>query len=259
MQGAPSRLGTKSYWDAFYARERENFVSSDGADKGVDWFSENISDRLMRWLCEDNVLELGETVDVLDLGSGNGTFLFELEERRPWDGALVGVDYSEEAVDFARKIAARSGSRVNFQVGNVAALVVDTTFALVHDKGASSSFSSPTTPAKAPSTPSCSRRWPQSRPTPSPSSGCSGLEATSSLPPATTRFLSSRRTSPLSWTSRTTSRTPRWPLAGRRVPRSPPSPSAVGPWGSENDISASRGYQRGSEFDSVLGALRVGQ
>lgn len=135
----PRALGTKSYWDSHYARERENYVSSDGANLGVDWFSENIGDRLMRWLCEHAEINESGWIDLLDLGSGNGAFLFELEKERPWRGALVGIDYSEHAVELARAIAQHNGSLVDFRIGSVAALDkslgAGETFSVVHDKG----------------------------------------------------------------------------------------------------------------------------
>jgi SAM-dependent methyltransferase len=49
----------------------------------------------------------------LDLGTGNGHFLFRLREGREaveegegWGGRMLGVDYSEKSVEFARRIAA---------------------------------------------------------------------------------------------------------------------------------------------------------
>lgn len=131
---AASRLGTKSYWDEYYATELSNYAAS--GDPGVDWFAENVSDRLMSWLCDELLLEHKE-VDVLDIGSGNGAFLFELEERRGWEGSLVGIDYSEIAVDFATKAASDRNSTVSFALDDVSEgkLRLDATFHLVHDKG----------------------------------------------------------------------------------------------------------------------------
>lgn len=46
----------------------------------------------------------------LDLGTGNGHFLFRLrDEEEPWEGRMLGVDYSERSVEFAREIAAQRG------------------------------------------------------------------------------------------------------------------------------------------------------
>lgn len=53
----------------------------------------------------------------LDLGTGNGHMLFQLmepddddDEAEPWEGEMVGVDYSEASVELARRIAAQKGS-----------------------------------------------------------------------------------------------------------------------------------------------------
>jgi len=51
-----------------------------------------------------------ENCSVLDLGTGNGHFLMRLREgegdgEEGWGGRLLGVDYSEKSVEFARRIA----------------------------------------------------------------------------------------------------------------------------------------------------------
>ena len=56
---------------------------------------------------------------MLDLGTGNGHFLFRLRERDSdtdkeddeggWKGRMLGVDYSEKSIEFARRIAGDKG------------------------------------------------------------------------------------------------------------------------------------------------------
>lgn len=128
-----SELGTKAYWDAHYARELENFASSQGEDQGVDWFSETIGDRLVDWITE--WLEPGS--DVLDIGCGNGAFLFALEERLKL-GDLVGIDYSPAAVDLASQAAKLRKSTASFRHSDLRNLAGS--FALVHDKGTFDAF-----------------------------------------------------------------------------------------------------------------------
>jgi SAM-dependent methyltransferase len=53
-----------------------------------------------------------ENCSFLDLGTGNGHFLFRLregnedEEENGWGGRMLGVDYSQKSVEFAKRIAA---------------------------------------------------------------------------------------------------------------------------------------------------------
>lgn len=47
----------------------------------------------------------------MDLGTGNGHFLFQLrecgedEEDSSWSGRMLGVDYSQKSIEFARRIS----------------------------------------------------------------------------------------------------------------------------------------------------------
>lgn len=106
----PSKLGTKSYWDHFYSVERVNFQENSN-DTGECWFAdsgaeEKVVDFLVQ-VAEDE--ELPDIVDIcsskiLDLGTGNGRLLFSVREAG-FESQLTGIDYSEQAVEFSRKIA----------------------------------------------------------------------------------------------------------------------------------------------------------
>lgn len=115
----PSELGTKSYWDAAYSTERDNF-SSNPADEGTVWFSDAGAEERMLSFLEDLADEGtlhkdkaseddddGDTQQVatrfLDLGTGNGHLLFALREDG-WTGEMVGLDYSAQSVTLATTI-----------------------------------------------------------------------------------------------------------------------------------------------------------
>jgi len=109
----PSSLGQKSYWDTAYDRELTNYTST-GTDEGTIWFSDaDAEERVISFL--EDLYEEGELQKeagakgeggasrILDLGTGNGHFLFALRGEG-WRGEMVGVDYSERSVELARGI-----------------------------------------------------------------------------------------------------------------------------------------------------------
>ncbi|KAL2074309.1 hypothetical protein VTL71DRAFT_8087 [Oculimacula yallundae] len=135
----PSQLGTKEYWDDLYVAEISNHAL-DPTDEGTIWFDDSgAEDKVLSFLeqkiAEEHILSEGITklnCSFLDLGTGNGHFLFalregeedddeddedeeaegeggEAEKGRGWGGRMLGVDYSERSVQFAKRIAAEKG------------------------------------------------------------------------------------------------------------------------------------------------------
>jgi len=96
-----SVLGTKEYWDSAYSKELENFAEI--GDEGTNWFGEDATRRVVKWLNNTNLNK--EKSLVLDLGSGNGSTLLSLAASG-WR-RLTGVDYSGGAVKLAASIAKR--------------------------------------------------------------------------------------------------------------------------------------------------------
>lgn len=140
-----SKLGTKSHWDAVYAREVANF--HDIGEEGEVWFGEDTVMRMIRFLetyYTDIAVPGGPTV--LDLGTGNGHLLFEMLESSAeleevvTPSRLVGVDYSGASIELARSIAEkRAGAcqEVRFQTADLLDdASVDTLVALPKELGA---------------------------------------------------------------------------------------------------------------------------
>ncbi|KAK7918334.1 protein-lysine N-methyltransferase EFM4 [Apiospora marii] len=124
----PSELGTKEYWDNLYTNELTNHAH-DPADTGTNWFEDSdAQEKLIEFLADffqvssdddEDEDDEGEGKDdkkspqqkaetktntsFLDLGTGNGDMLFGLRDAG-WTGPMLGVDYSERSVEFARRI-----------------------------------------------------------------------------------------------------------------------------------------------------------
>ncbi|KAK6093850.1 Protein-lysine N-methyltransferase efm4 [Batrachochytrium dendrobatidis] len=92
-----SKLGTKEHWDSVYNTEVENFV--DHGEEGEIWFGEDSVDKMVTWV-QDNFDD--KTIQVIDLGCGNGHLLFRLEDLGFVN--LTGVDYSKESINLSQKI-----------------------------------------------------------------------------------------------------------------------------------------------------------
>ena len=90
-------------------RARAAQLAHDPSDEGVDWFSDDVGDRLMEYVAEHCPLEDG----VLDLGCGSAVFLLDLAANR--EGRFLGIDYSEVAVALAANVGQKRGlSQVRF-------------------------------------------------------------------------------------------------------------------------------------------------
>ncbi|KAI8936647.1 hypothetical protein NX059_007046 [Plenodomus lindquistii] len=146
----PSELGTKSYWDAAYTLERNNFTSNP-CDEGTIWFSDaGAEERMLAFLealADDGQLQKektsqeGDASRFLDLGTGNGHLLFALREDG-WEGQMVGVDYSTHSVALAETIRDAKDDRhadVAFYTWDVLSQTpgtwLETGFDMVLDKG----------------------------------------------------------------------------------------------------------------------------
>ncbi|XP_050230039.1 uncharacterized protein LOC126679142 [Mercurialis annua] len=147
-EGVTSMLGLQSYWDSAYADELSNF--HEHGHVGEIWFGSDVMDVVVSWtksLCikisqghTSNHVDVEQddkylsSWSVLDLGTGNGLLLQELDKQGFSD--LTGADYSERAIDLARKLADRDGfPNINFLVDDVLETKIERQFQLVMDKG----------------------------------------------------------------------------------------------------------------------------
>lgn len=113
-----SKLGTKKYWDDFYSLERGNFKENP-EDTGECWFNDNDAEQRMVDFVTENLAEFdNKESKVIDLGTGNGHLLFALCED-DFAATMLGVDYSEESVSFAKEIAASKEYDVSFAQADI--------------------------------------------------------------------------------------------------------------------------------------------
>ncbi|CAK1592667.1 unnamed protein product [Parnassius mnemosyne] len=127
----PSELGTQSYWQKTYAKEIINF--EEHGDPGDVWFGEDSAYRVIKWICQCGI---PQDTAVIDLGCGNGYTLSEL--AREGFTNLLGVDYCQEAIVLAEKVAQKQFPFIRFQVFDILNDDVRNLggkFGLVHDKG----------------------------------------------------------------------------------------------------------------------------
>ncbi|KJE96692.1 hypothetical protein CAOG_06971 [Capsaspora owczarzaki ATCC 30864] len=121
----PSKLGTREYWDQVYEREVGNF--DERGDVGEVWFGMDAVESVVDWIQDD--ARLPKHLSVVDIGCGNGVSLVEL--ARVGFKSLLGIDYSEPAIELARKVAAADELDIDYQVFD---FINDDVSALQNDK-----------------------------------------------------------------------------------------------------------------------------
>uniref|UniRef100_A0A0L8FUQ9 Protein-lysine N-methyltransferase OCBIM_22007327mg n=1 Tax=Octopus bimaculoides TaxID=37653 RepID=A0A0L8FUQ9_OCTBM len=86
-------------WENAYRQEFTNF--EDNGETGEVWFGQTCQQNIIEWIkiCK----EIKHTDAIVDLGTGNGFFLITLAEQG--FSCLTGLDYSENAITFAKAVA----------------------------------------------------------------------------------------------------------------------------------------------------------
>jgi SAM-dependent methyltransferase len=124
--GAPS-LRSAEYFDEWYANMTESSVKDEISQRHLGLPAHLLSTSLLPWQGIAEVtaaLRLSPGQVLLDLACGRGGYGFEVARRT--GAALVGVDFSGEAVRQAREYARRLGRVARFEVGDMTATGLDT-------------------------------------------------------------------------------------------------------------------------------------
>ena len=129
-----SRLAKREYWDQNFEKELQNFESF--GDDGEVWFGADVQKRTINYILEK--LPVDTDPYVLDVGTGNGALLFKLAKKGY--RRLVGIDYSEASIKFAKRVQEANNEdgvfeNISFAFQNAFDLVDSGRFDVIHDKG----------------------------------------------------------------------------------------------------------------------------
>ncbi|KAE9553656.1 hypothetical protein FO519_003104 [Halicephalobus sp. NKZ332] len=125
----------KISWESHYANELVNF--DENGDEGEVWFGRSAENRMLRFVSD----KVPKNARIVDIGTGNGSVLRKLRQKGFYN--LTGIDYCEEAVELARKLAkaeeAEASPKIEFRVADLIAEKTDPSlcrrFQVVLDKG----------------------------------------------------------------------------------------------------------------------------
>jgi len=92
-------------WDDVYSTELTNFEEI--GDEGEIWFGEDSVVKMVDWAIEN--VSSSSNPSILEIGSGNGSLLFAMQEAGYTPDVIRGVDYSEDAVKLATAIGSSKG------------------------------------------------------------------------------------------------------------------------------------------------------
>jgi SAM-dependent methyltransferase len=141
-----SKLGNKEYWDNFYNEEIEQFENNTDII-GEIWFGKHVQKKIIEYI---NKNYTDKNIKILDIGSGNGAFLFKLVKLDLTN--LFGMDYSEKSVELANNIKTHKIEEGKEKLENIVFYQEDIKnplrnveedkdkFDLIHDKGTFDAF-----------------------------------------------------------------------------------------------------------------------
>ena len=141
-----SKLGNKDYWDNFYNEEIEQFENNTELI-GEIWFGKQVQKKIVEYI-NNNFTQ--KNMKILDVGSGNGAFLFKCLKNNFTN--LVGMDYSKKSVELANNIknhrieeGDQKFNNITFYQEDIKSPLRDVIneqdkFDLIHDKGTFDAF-----------------------------------------------------------------------------------------------------------------------
>lgn len=137
-----SPLGTKEHWSSAYVEEINQFHNN-RTQVGEIWFGRDIQKKIISYIISHFK---DKSISVLDIGFGNGIFLYKLAKNKYKN--LYGIDYVSSSLTLAQEIFKEKGKKNNeeYDIKIYQEDINDRTdqikiqFDLIHDKGSLDAF-----------------------------------------------------------------------------------------------------------------------
>ncbi|GJD08040.1 Protein-lysine N-methyltransferase EFM4 [Galdieria sulphuraria] len=126
----------RDYWESLYREEYDSFIKYNLY--GEDWFEQYTDGgrKIVNFIDILRIEYTGSQCSFLDLGCGNGQFLFLLDPTK--FTKILGVDYSSSAIELAKEMGEKKNSPIDWLQADVFALpprVSNDEWNIIHDKG----------------------------------------------------------------------------------------------------------------------------
>ena len=137
-----SPLGDLDHWEDAYEEEL-NLFHNNNTQTGEVWYGAPLQKRIVAYIKEHFQ---DKTINILDIGFGNGIFLYKLAKQDYTN--LYGMDYSEKSLILAQEILDCKNKKHNKQMKfqlyqediNDKQGKIPIKFDLIHDKGSFDAF-----------------------------------------------------------------------------------------------------------------------
>ena len=142
MEEYISPLGTKEHWESQYLEELNQFHNNK-TQVGEIWFGADIQKKELTYLMKHYT---DKKMFILDIGFGNGTFLYKLGKNKYEN--LYGIDYATASLQLAGEIIKEKEKKHNEKYNihlyqediNDKKDQIGLKFDLIHDKGSIDAF-----------------------------------------------------------------------------------------------------------------------
>ena len=142
MEEYISPLGTKEHWESQYLEELNQFHNNQ-TQVGEIWFGADIQKKELTYLMKHYT---DKKMFILDIGFGNGTFLYKLGKNKYEN--LYGIDYATASLQLAGEIIKEKEKKHNEKYNihlyqediNDKKDQIGLKFDLIHDKGSIDAF-----------------------------------------------------------------------------------------------------------------------